>query len=78
MINGNENETKNEKQITTKIDLDLGMDKNTLNIKPFKIIQLYVLSNTYATFEAQFMKKLSNTKAELETHKQWSITDMTY
>ena len=38
MINDNENETKNEKWITTKIDLDLGMDKNTLNIKPFKII----------------------------------------
>ena len=26
---------------------------------------IYVISNTQATFEAQFMKKLSNTEAEL-------------
>ena len=28
--------------------------------------KLYILSNTKATFEAQFMKKLSNTEAELK------------
>ena len=27
---------------------------------------LYVISNIYTTFEAQFMKKLSNTEAELK------------
>ena len=27
---------------------------------------VYTLSNTLATFEAQFMKKLSNTEAELK------------
>ena len=27
---------------------------------------LYVLSNTWATFEAQFLKKLSNTEVELK------------
>ena len=37
-----------------------------------------VLSNTYATFEAQFMKQLSNMEAELKTHKHRPITDMTY
>ena len=30
------------------------------------MIMLYVLSNTLVTFEAQFMKKLSNTEAELK------------
>ena len=35
------------------------------NIKGFSVWWcLYVLSNTHATFEAQFMKKLNNTKAE--------------
>ena len=29
-------------------------------------MRLYVLSNTKATFEAQFMKKFSNTEAELK------------
>ena len=28
--------------------------------------RLYVISNTKATFEAQFIKKLSNTEAELK------------
>ena len=32
---------------------------------PSKDDASYVLSNTLAAFEAQFMKKLSNTKAEL-------------
>ena len=27
---------------------------------------LYLISNTYATFKAQFMKKLSNTESELK------------
>ena len=30
------------------------------------MVWLYVLSNTQATFEAQFMKKLSNTQAALK------------
>ena len=57
MINDNENQTENEKQITQirhKIDLDQDMDTNVLNI------------NCVSTFEAQFMKKLSNTEPELK------------
>ena len=57
MINDNENQTENEKQITQirhKIDLDQDMDTNVLNI------------NCVSTFEAQFIKKLSNTEAELK------------
>ena len=30
------------------------------------MICLYVISNTLATFEAQFIKKLSNTETELK------------
>ena len=42
------------------------MDINILNIN-FVSVQrwVFVLSNTKATFEAQFTKKLSNTKAGL-------------
>ena len=40
----------------TQIDLDLDMDTNIVNIKSVSIWCLYVLSNTLATFEAQFMK----------------------
>ena len=29
-------------------------------------MMVYVLSNTWATFEARFMKKLSNTEAQLK------------
>ena len=45
------------------------METNILNMKRVSVKQwrwLYVLSNTEATFEAQFMKKLSNTNAELK------------
>ena len=49
------------------MDVDLEMDKNVVNIKYVSAWWcLYVLSNTEATFEAQFMKKLSNTEAELK------------
>ena len=57
MINDNENQTENEKLITQirhKIDLGQDMDTNVLNI------------NCVSTFEVQFMKKLSNTEAELK------------
>ena len=47
------------------MDVDLEMDKNVVNIKYVSVWWcLYVLSNTEATFEAQFMEKLSNTEAE--------------
>ena len=42
------------------------MVKNMPNVKCLSIIWLYVLSNTQAKVEAQFMKKLSNTEAELK------------
>ena len=48
MISGNENEAENKKidhKNTTEIDLELGMNKNMINI---------------------YMKKLSNTEAELK------------
>ena len=43
------------------------MDTSILNIKcPLISWLLYVLSSIYATFKAQFMKKLNNTEAELK------------
>ena len=36
------------------------MDPNILNIKCVSVQCLYVLSNTEVTFEAQFIKTLSN------------------
>ena len=43
------------------------MGANIVNTKSISVSWcLYVLSNTYATFDAQFMKKLSNTQAELK------------
>ena len=38
--------------------------------KSLSMIMLYVLTNTQATFETQFMKKLSNTKTELKKKKK--------
>ena len=48
------------------MELDLAMDTNIVNIKSVSVMMLIcnVLSNTLAIFEAQFMKKLSNTEAE--------------
>ena len=43
------------------------METNILNIKYVSVCGwLYILSNTYATFEAKFIKKLSSTEAELK------------
>ena len=43
------------------------MDTNIVNIKSASVWWcLYVLSNTKATFEAQFRKKLSSVEAELK------------
>ena len=42
------------------------MDTNVVNIKSVLVSFFHVLSNTLATFGAQFMKKLSNTEAELK------------
>ena len=44
------------------------MDINIVNITSGSVCRcFYVLSSTQATFEAQFMKKLNNTDAELKT-----------
>ena len=52
---------------TTQIDLDLDMDTNIVNKKAcLSLIMLICLSNALATYEAQFMKKLSTTEAELK------------
>ena len=43
------------------------MDTNIVNKKSVSVWwYLYVLRNTQATFEAQFMQKLSNTEGELK------------
>ena len=43
------------------------MDTNTINIRSGSLwCCLCVLSNTYAAFEAYFMKKLDNTEADLK------------
>ena len=64
------------------MDVDLEMDKNVLNIKYVSVWWcLYVLSNTEATFEAQFMKKLSNTEAELkksDAYKKKRVSHRTF
>ena len=69
MIHGNKIEPNNEKQnikIQHKIDLRLHVDTNILIIKYVSVQWCsYVLSDTLVTFESQFMKKLSNTEAEL-------------
>ena len=46
----------------SKVDLGLDMSTNMMNIKSVSVWWC----NTYATFEVEFMKKLSNTEAELE------------
>ena len=44
----------------------LDMDTDIVNIKIASVwLYLYVLSNTWATFEAQFTKNLSNIRPEL-------------
>ena len=43
------------------------MDTNTVNIRSVSIWQCwYVLSNTESTLDPQFIRKLSNTEAELK------------
>ena len=43
------------------------MDTNVLNIKSASVrLSLYILNNTQATFEVQFMRKLMNSEARLE------------
>lgn len=59
MINDKENETEHENQITQIRHKQAQIQYNDGH---------YVLSNTYALFEAQFMKKISNTEAKL---KRW-------
>ena len=48
--------------------IDLGLDVSTdvVIIKSVSVLCLYMLRNTKATFKAQFIKKLSNTEAELK------------
>ena len=60
-------EMKNRSHRYDIIDLRLDIDTHILNTNCILVsCWLYVLSNTQATFEAQFMKKLSNTEAELK------------
>ena len=65
-VNHNENEDT-DRIDTTQIDLGLSMDTNIMNINSVSVWWYFdVLSNTSVTFAAQFMKKLSNTEAELK------------
>ena len=41
-------------------------NKYTKNKKCRRMISLFVLSNAYAAFEAEFIKKLTNAEAELK------------
>ena len=69
MINDNENEGENEKQIE-QIQHEWIQAVTGIQIYKYSkfdaAIWLYVLSNTEAPSEAQFMKKLSKTEAELK------------
>ena len=64
----------------TSIDLGLGMDINIVNVESVSLWWcLYVLSSTWATFEAKVMKKWSNTEAKLKksvAYKKACITIM--
>ena len=66
MINCNENENNSEKQIIQLIDLDEDTDTNIQIQHGLVRSCLYVKSKTLATFETQFIKKLSSTQAELK------------
>ena len=50
----------------TQIDPDVELDTDIRNIKYVSVTCLYVVSNTWETLEAQFIKKLSNIEAELK------------
>ena len=87
MINHNRSEYENENRSTdhidtTKIKLRLDMDTNVVNIKTVSLRWcLYVLGNSRATYEAKFMKKLSNTEAELKktiAYKKVCITNFLF
>ena len=67
-INHNENEDKmSNRSHIYDINRPRPMDTNIVNIKSASVWWcLYVLSNTKATFEAQFRKKLSSVEAELK------------
>ena len=59
--------TNASNKCTKNKDLCLYLDRNKLNIKCLSVYWLvYVLENTWATFEVQFMKKRSKTDAELK------------
>ena len=50
-----------------RYDINRSRSRRGRKYSRYKVSQcLYVLSNTLAKFEAQFMKKLSNTEAELK------------
>ena len=46
---------------SNRYDMDTNMDTNLVNVKSVSVWScLYVLSNTWGTFEAEFMKKLTH------------------
>ena len=48
-------------------DVNSPRSRQVVNIRSDSVwSHLHALSNTYATFEAQFMRKLSNTEAQLK------------
>ena len=70
MIDCNENENDNGKVHhinNTNIQTKTQTQRQIQKIQRVSVRQyIYVINNTYATFEAQFIKKLSNTEADLE------------
>ena len=62
------------KSRSQKYDMNRPRSRHRHNYTNMKCVSvqrwLYVLSNTLATLEAQFMKKVSNTTAELKKKKR--------
>ena len=55
------------------MELGVNTDTNTQNIQYIgKLEFIFIWINPYATFDAQFIKKLSNNEAELESACNWT------
>ena len=68
MIKDNENEAENENIYTTLVGLGLDMDTKILTIKCVSVYQytMLICIKQHLSNIAQFIKKLSNTEADLK------------
>ena len=78
MINHNDNKNEKENRChrydIKKLGLDIGYKYNKYK-KCLRMMTPMLLSNTEAVFEARYMKKLSNTEAELIQFKWIQLTE---